>query len=146
MQNNSEKLLEAHLYHIRESLSDIKDGQRILDKRMLKAEKTLLRNTITVEEHQRRSMLLEANQGDFVRALQSIDSSFKKVKTDLKKLESEVKPIQKHVESVTKVMGLFVYIEKNRKMITRIIVFFALMGLGLYFSIVENINLLRVLN
>jgi archaellum component FlaC len=119
---NESQLIEAHIYHIRESLRDLRDTNKDILNRLTKTEKVLLRNTITVEDHKRRSDLLEANQQKFLETLDSVAKSFNIMSQDLHKIQLEIEPIKKHVTSVQRIMSLLIAIQDNKATILKIII------------------------
>ena len=118
-----EKLIDAHLIGIHRSLDAIREDSKAISKKFSRFEKTLLRNTITVEEHQRRSTLLEKNQEGQLESLQKIASTLENISERVDEVERDIEPVKKHVETVGRVMSLFVALDNNKRLIIKIIIF-----------------------
>ena len=87
--NLSKEVFDIHLEHIRESLHDIRNNLgelSLIREEQTEQGKTLVRNTVSLEEHVRRTNLLEIK---------------------LEHVENEVNGLRTHVTKVNTVMGLF---------------------------------------
>jgi hypothetical protein len=123
MDKNTKDVLEAHLYHIRESLADLKEGFRTLTKVQRSQERILLRNTITVEEHKKRSDHLESNQEEFVATQKAMIKSIEELTNRVQAVDYELQPIKRHVKTVSKLTGFIIAFDENKWTIAKIIGF-----------------------
>lgn len=137
MQKPTIQVIEAHLFHIRESLQELKENEKTISKRLGSQEKVLLRNTITVEEHKRRSDKLEENQEKFIATLDQIAKSVQQVSINIHKIENEIEPIKDHVKSVKGVMGIFIAMYDNKEFIGKLIVFATVIAISAYYGLKE---------
>lgn len=143
MEKHSKDLLEAHLYHIRESLGRLESDVRSLTKAQRAHEKVLLRNTITVEDHRKRSDTLEANQATFVQTQQAMIRSIEDLTLKVKEVDLELQPIKKHVKTVSRLTSLLIAIDENKWTIAKIIGFIIVVGFTVYSSKGDILEILK---
>jgi hypothetical protein len=147
MERDSKDAFEAHLYHIRESISDVKIAVRDIQKTVAKQEKVLLRNTITVEDHKRRSDVLEKNQAEFVATQHQMVSKIKDISVELEKIDMELRPIKKHVKSVENLASLFITLNDNKALIGKVLAFLIVIIVSAYYNATKiNEFLIEILN
>jgi chromosome segregation ATPase len=137
MDKQTRDLIETHLFYIRESMSDLKNTNVAILNRLTSQEEVLLRNTITVEDHKRRSNLLEQNQAEFVKTLKDISDSFKRLSTTVNQIESELQPIKTHVRSVERFVKFLIVLNDNKGTIAKILAFMITISVSTYFGVIE---------
>lgn len=81
------------------TLSGLSSDIKRLSSKQEKQNETLLRNTITVEEHHKRSLNLE----------KKMDSLEFQVKQDLRSIENEIEPIRLHIKGIGFLVKLIRY-------------------------------------
>ena len=140
MDKQTKDVIEAHLYYVRESLTDLKETNRSILKRLNTTEKILLRNTVTVEDHKKRSDIADANHAEFVKVQREVIDSLQSLSLKVSHIDSELKPIKVHVKSVSRIMKLFIAMDENKMTIAKILGFIIVVAMTAYFGINE-INL-----
>ena len=134
MIKESKDAFEAHLHYIRESLADVKFAIRDIQKIVAKQEKVLLRNTITVEEHSRRSDALERNQAEFVSTQTQMVKTMGDIARELEKIDTELRPIKKHVKSVEDVASLVITLNENKVFVGKVFAFVIVVIVSAYYN------------
>ena len=134
MDKSTKEVVEVYLTHFKENLNEVKSTLKDILITLSKHESTLLRNTITVEDHKRRSDLSDAKQEEFLRTqremvktLSDLTNKLNQVETDfnskLSNVESDIEPIKNHVKKVTRLFKLLTIIDENKWTIAKIIGF-----------------------
>lgn len=131
----TKEVFEVHLEYLRKDLTEIRTGIIRLNDRVDAQDKTLLRNTITVEEHQRRSTMLEESQSEIIDTLKSISDAVGAVKAQANGIEEELIPIKNHTQQVNKFLRLLIVIDENKALIGKIIMFTTIIIISLWAGI-----------
>jgi hypothetical protein len=119
----SREVFEIHLEYMNKNMKDIKDELVKVGTRQEAFEKTLLRNTITVEEHHKRSNILELNQEKFLTTMTDLTTKVQQIGTDFHRLESDIIPLKAQTEKVNKAVNFFVFVDNNKMMVFKITLF-----------------------
>jgi hypothetical protein len=143
MDRATRDLMEANFAHIKENISDLKLTMRDVQSTLSRHEETLLRNTITVEDHKRRSDLSDAKHDEFIRtqramlgSIQELTAKVSHVEVEfnakLDMVERDLVPIKAHVKSVKKLMRLLLIIDENKWTIAKILGFIIVVAFTVY--------------
>jgi len=147
-QNNEDYLnkevFEVHLKYVHNSLDGIRDmSVKIMD-RLDKQEKIMYRNTLTVEEHHKRSNHLEQRQEEFLTAVRSIKTDIEQVVLKVEQLDSELLPMKALTASNTKVISQITWINDNKYVILKTFVVSGVISIILYL-VLKDIEAVRAI-
>lgn len=119
-ENLTKEIFEVHISYVKESLVEVKKEVNSLTRKVENINDIMLRNTVTVEEHHRRSNLLEDNQQHF---LEVID----KISTQLNNLDKKVVRIEREVKETHTLFDFIKILYKNKPIIIKFIVFLVIL-------------------
>jgi hypothetical protein len=126
-ENLSKEVFEVHMRYLKESVDSLRDCFIKLDHRLDEQDKILLRNTVTVEIHEKRSTNLEAIHKETVDTLQAMSRR-------ISEMEDDILPIKKHVESVSSFMSFLSFFSENKRLLIRLALYIILTICGLYYG------------
>jgi hypothetical protein len=126
-ENLSKEIFEVHMKYLKESVDSLRDSFIKLDHRLDEQDKILLRNTVTVEIHEKRSTSLESIQQEAIQTLQIMSRR-------ISEMEADIIPIKNHVESVKSFMGFISFFSDNKKLLIRLGLYIILIICGLYYG------------
>jgi hypothetical protein len=113
-------VFDVHMRYIQTSLDGIRDMSVKIADRLENQERTLYRNTLTVEEHKKRSLHIEKRQEAFMEALTSIKNDFHELVTKIVTIEEELKPIKIKSEINYKLVNQILWIKDNKVLIFKL--------------------------
>jgi chromosome segregation ATPase len=138
----SKEVFEVHIQYTKEALEDLKKSVGLIFHKIDQQEKTLTRNTITVEQHEKRSLHIEQRQDESLKVIEELHKgmiaqkkAFEALADRFTVFEQELTPIKTHVKEVKKITTLFSLLYDNKILIVKIIVFITLILLGFYYGI-----------
>jgi chromosome segregation ATPase len=142
----SKELFEVHVSSLKDSISSLKiEIIKSLNK-LEEQERTLLRNTITVEEHHKRSTQIENQQERVIATLNTITQKLYSLDFELKNLDSVIEPIVQHTKRVDSITKFFVLLYENKSLIFKIIVFILVMAVSTYVGLKHSMTILKLFN
>jgi len=110
--SKEEAIIETHMEHLNKRLDRFDNlFEKIFD-RQDEFSKVLERNTITVEEHHKRSTMLETIIGSIKRAFESLEKRISALEQKVDEVEDDITPIKKHVGEVNALFHLFSWMPK----------------------------------
>lgn len=115
-ENLTKEIFEVHISYVKESVNDLKKEVSSLTRKVENVSDIMLRNTVTVEEHHRRSNLLEDNQKHF---LEVID----KISNQISDLNNKIIIIETNVKETHTLFDFIKFLYKNKPIIIKFIVF-----------------------
>lgn len=141
--DNTRELMEVNLRYIKENIAELKEISKGVLNTLQEHEKILLRNTITVEDHKRRSDLSDARHEEFLKTqlkmietLQDLSNRFSEgeleVSRKISDIERDLAPIKTHVQTVGKFMTFLVMLDENKWTIAKILGFIIAVCLTIY--------------
>lgn len=113
-------VFDVHMRYIQSSLDGIRDMSVKIADRLETQERTLYRNTLTVEEHKKRSIHIEKRQDAFMEALTSIKNDFHELVTKIIVIEEELKPIKLKSEINYKFINQMLWVKDNKALIFKL--------------------------
>lgn len=134
------ELFEVHMNYQNQSIEKMNSTIEKIFSILQEHEKTLARNTTTVELHRQRSDILEYNQEKFTDTLDKIATAVKSMQGDVADIEKDLLPIKEHVADANKVLGLFTSIYKNRGLLAKILVALVTFVSALWYGISEALQ------
>jgi len=143
--NVQKDLFQAHIDFLNISIEEIKAQ---LEKVLIKIEqndRTLLRNTIIVDEHHKRSTYLEAQQESILRTLKIISEKIRQLDEDVKDVNFDFKSIKNHVNEVNKLTKFFIVLYENKGLIFKVLLFIGLAFFTTYFGIKKSVQIMEVI-
>jgi len=121
----SKEVFEVHIGYTKEALDDLKKTTSLICHKIEEHEKTLVRNTISLEEHKKRSLHIEERQDNVLSLISDIKEAFsgftvtlQHIDSRMGHIESEIEPIKDHIEEVKNITKLLniLYQNKDKKL------------------------------
>ena len=119
--SKEQTVIDAHMSHLNNRLDRFDDLLDKLFDRQEEMAKILERNTVTVEEHHKRSTNLEILVNSLKSALDALASKFTLLEDEVEEIKDDVTPIKNHVSEVSSVMHFLAWTPKFIKAIILII-------------------------
>jgi DNA repair ATPase RecN len=126
------EVFEVHMKYVQTSLEGIRDMSIKIMDRLDKQDKTLYRNTLTVEEHHRRSNNIERRQDEFITALRSIKDDFRTIVSEVDKIKSELPQLQAISDENSKIISKVTWLNDNKGLILKMFVISGAISIILY--------------
>lgn len=140
------ELFEVHIEFINSSIESIKEQQERILVKLEQNDRTLLRNTIIVDEHHKRSNYLEVQQEAVLKAIKSISDKLVTLDSEVKLMNREFDYIKIHVKNVTRITKFFVAVYENKGMIFKSLIFISLLIAALYVALKKSMSLMDLIN
>ena len=138
----SKDVFEIYMKLTKDSLDELKDKTGLLFHKLDQHEKTLVRNTVTVEDHKRRSENIEERQEEFLSLvsnikdqLSTISESLIKIDNRVTDIEDDMTPIKTHITEVKNVTNFLNLIYTNRGLIIKIVLTLFAAISGVYYGV-----------
>ena len=148
----SKEVFEVHIKYTKEALNELKNTTALIFHKVDAHEKTLVRNTVSLEEHKKRSLHIEERQEVFMETLSKMSNDFSIVADSIRKInlkidliESELEPVKDHIRDVKNITNFFNVIYNNKKLIVKSLVFVFFIVSGLYYGILNVETIIRAL-
>jgi len=137
----SKDVFEVHMQYTKEGIEELKKNTGLIFHKLDTQEKTLVRNTITVEDHKRRSDNMEERQREFLSVvnkitfqLSDISDSLVHINARVDEIEDDIGPIKDHIVEVKKVTGLMTMLYDNKGLIGKVIMFSIVILSAVYYG------------
>jgi phage-related minor tail protein len=125
-------IFDVHMRYIQTSLDNLRDiSVKVVDRLEIQ-ERTLYRNTITVEDHKQRSLHIEERQEEFITALRSIKDDITDIVFKVKDLEDELKPMKDKADMNAKFIGQILWVRNNQGLIFKLAVACSITSIIMY--------------
>jgi chromosome segregation ATPase len=138
------EVFEVHMKYVQNNLEGIRDMSIKIMDRLEKHEKTLYRNTLTVEEHHKRSNHIEQRQEEFLSAVRSIKDDIKSLVKKVDVIEYELEPIKTTTMDNAKVIGKVTWISEHKGLIIKSFVVSGVISIILYI-LLKDVEAVRLL-
>lgn len=125
-------VFDVHMRYIQTSLDSIRDMSVKIADRLETQERTLYRNTITVEEHHKRSTNIEHRQEEFVLALRSITNDITTIVAKLTIIGNELEPIKAKADMNDKFINRLLWIKDNKALIFKLATIVGIASIVMY--------------
>jgi chromosome segregation ATPase len=148
----SKEVFEVHISYTKDALEDLKKGSSLIFHKIEQHEKTLVRNTLSLEEHKKRSLHIEERQDSVLEFIAEVRETMVRLVTTIEhidkrvgEIESEIKPIQAHIVEVKKLTNFLNIIYENKILIVKLLVFVIVVVFGTYLGVENFSDILKVL-
>jgi hypothetical protein len=125
-------VFEIHMQYLQNSLDGIRDMSVKIVDRLEQQEKVLYRNTLTVEEHHKRSNQLEQRQDEFLLAVRGIRTDMQEVVHKITDIEGELAPMKEKAEMNAKFIDQILWIRNNRGLILKLMLMCGIVSIIMY--------------
>jgi chromosome segregation ATPase len=133
----SKEVFEVHFAYTKEALNELRKTTSLIFHKIDQHQTTLAANTISLDEHKKRSLHIEKRQDIVIESLHELRNSIAIISTklgtiedDMHSFEKEIKPIKEHVNNVTSVFKVV-----DKMLIHKDLIFKSLLFLFLAISI-----------
>jgi hypothetical protein len=148
----SKEVFEVHIGYTKEALDDLKKTSSLICHKIEEHEKTLVRNTISLEEHKKRSLHIEERQDSVISIISDIKEAFggftvtlQHIDNRITLIESEITPIKKHIDEVKNITKVLNTLYQNKTLIVKVLVFISVIVFGAYMGINNLGDAIKVL-
>lgn len=137
-QGIDKSMFELHMRNMQESMSRVNDSITKLFERQDEMNVVLTKNTVIMEEHHRKSGLIEIEQADLRALIATANTDAAKMEKSIESIEKDLKPIKTHVASVSNTMAFLSGIPMSIRVVGSIVIAVTSI-IGCYFTYIQTV-------
>ena len=126
------EVFEVHMKYVTTSLEGIRDMSIKIIDRLDKQERVLYRNTLTVEEHHKRSTHLEQRQEVFLETVRTIKDHLATVVAEVDTIKKELPQLRATTTDNAKLINKITWLNDNKSLILKMFVISGVVSIILY--------------